>query len=126
MMAAANVNDFIAWLEKELNERSWSDNQLAKRAGISHSVISKARSGLMPKWDACEAIAGALQLPVELVFRKAGLLAPRPDDDVSLEEWNYLLARLPQPEREELLQIARLKLNRQQNEQQNGQAGQAG
>jgi transcriptional regulator with XRE-family HTH domain len=123
-MAAANDDDFIAWLEKELNDRNWSDNQLAKRAGISHSVISKARSGLRPKWDACEAIAGALQLPVELVFRKAGLLAPRPDDDVNLEEWNYLLSRLPQPEREELLQIARLKLKRQISGQQNGRDGQ--
>jgi transcriptional regulator with XRE-family HTH domain len=60
---------FIEWLDRELAERGWNDHQLAYHAGISHSVISKARRGTAPRWDACAAIAGALNIPADLVCR---------------------------------------------------------
>lgn len=105
----SHAADFIEWLDHELDERNWNDFQLSRQAGISHSVISKARSGIPPKWEACEAIAMALKLPVELVFRKAGLLNPL-DEDPGFEEWKHVLALLPERDRYELLKIARLKL----------------
>jgi transcriptional regulator with XRE-family HTH domain len=109
-MSKAENSAFIQWLNRELAERGWSDNQLARHAGISHSVISRARGGSPPKWEACEALAQALQLPPELVFRKAGLLPPENDEIAGWEEWKHLLARLPEQDRYELLRIARLKL----------------
>ncbi len=112
-MSLARKSQFITWLETELAQRGWSDHQLARHAGISHSVISKARSGLPPKWEACEAIANALKLPPEQVFRQAGLLAPV-EEQASFEEWRYILALLPERDRYELLQIARLKLEMQE------------
>ena len=107
------INAFIAWLDQELDERKLNDNQLARRAGISHSVLSRARMGLLPRWGACEALAEALDLPAETVFRKAGLLSPQMDDEVSLDEWRYVLRRLSERDRYELLRIARLKLELQ-------------
>jgi transcriptional regulator with XRE-family HTH domain len=98
-------------LEEQCFQRSWSFNALTRRAGISHSVISKARGGIMPKWEACAALAEALSLPPEVVFRQAGLLAPLADQDgLALEEWQYLLARLSPRDREELRRFARIKI----------------
>jgi transcriptional regulator with XRE-family HTH domain len=104
-------SEFVIWLDQELLQHGWSDHQLARRAGLSHSVISKARSGASPKWEACEALARALDLPPEIVFRKAGLLSPLSGEPADLEEWRHLLALLPERDRYELLQIARLKLS---------------
>ena len=109
-MSTSRNSAFIEWLDEELAGRGWSDYQLSRIAGISHSVISRARSGHPPKWEACEAIAGALQTPAELVFRRAGLLTPLPEDDAGLEEWKAVLTRLSERDRFELLLIARLKL----------------
>ena len=109
-MRQTQKNAFIEWLDRELADRGWSDNQLAKKAGISHSVISKARAGFAPKWEACEAIADALQQPAEVVFRRAGLLAALPEDDISLTELRHIFALLPEKDRQELVHIARLKL----------------
>lgn len=104
---------FIEWLDSELAERGWNDHQLANRAGISHSVISKARRGTMPRWDACASIAGALNVPADLVFRKAGLLPPLADEEAVLIELRYLISQLSTRDRYELMQIARLKIQRQ-------------
>jgi transcriptional regulator with XRE-family HTH domain len=103
---------FIEWLDHELAERGWNDNQLANRAGISHSVISKARRGTMPRWDACAAIASALNIPADLVFRQAGLLPPLADEEAVLIELRFLISQLPARDRNELMQIARLKVQR--------------
>lgn len=52
-------------------------------------------------------------MPPELVFRKAGLLPERDDEPVSFEYWRFVLERLSDEDRDELLEIARLKLDRQ-------------
>lgn len=109
-MTLNKPSDFIAWLDKELEARGWSDHQLSRRAGLSHSVISKARSGTAPKWEACEALAGALQMPAEQVFRAAGLLPIETEDGIFFEEWRHILPLLTERDRYELLRIARLKL----------------
>lgn len=101
---------FIEWLDQQLKPLGWSDHQLAKRAGISHSVVSKARAGIAPKWEACMAIAAALDLPAEIVFRRAGLLPEADDTCPELAELHALLVLLPEQDRRELVQIARLKI----------------
>ncbi len=109
-MTSNHAKDFIEWLDRQLLARGWSDNKLARLAGLSHSVISRARAGSLPKWAACEALAQALDLPPVAVFRKAGLLPDTSLEEVDLDEWRYLLAKLPEDDRYELLRIAHLKL----------------
>lgn len=116
-MSGKDPVSFVEWLNGELAERGWSDYHLARLAGISHSVISKARRGSPPGWEACEAIAAAFGLPAELVFRRAGLLSTRLEQDPNLEEWKAILSQLPEKDRYELLQIARLKLELQEREE---------
>ncbi len=101
---------FIEWLDEQLKQLGWNDHQLARRAGISHSVVSKARTGITPKWEACVAIAAALNLPAETVFRRAGLLPEVDGACPELAELHALLPLLSEYDRRELVQIARLKI----------------
>ncbi len=90
---------FTAWLREELEKREWSQNELARRAGLTSASVSYVLNELRgPGPEFCQAIAQALRLPEEFVFRQAGLLAPVPPDAQvgPLVEWLYALARLPQ------------------------------
>jgi len=53
------------------------------------------------------AIARALQIPPERVFRKAGLLPPKPDETPTLRELLYLASQLPDEDLDKLLTVAR-------------------
>jgi transcriptional regulator with XRE-family HTH domain len=100
--------EFINWLDEQLKQRGWTDSQLSKKAGISHSVISKARKGERPiGWDACVAISNALKLSPVIVLRHANLLPPEPDVDLELDELAYLYQQLPEEDRKRILSIAR-------------------
>ena len=54
------------------------------------------------------AIARALDLPVEIVYRTAGLLPEEQDIDEAKARFNYILSQLPPDKRDELLGIAML------------------
>lgn len=106
-MPIETVDTFLEWLDEQEAIKGWSDYRLAKKANIAPSVISRARSsGILPKWDACEAIAKALNVSTILVFRKAGLLPPGPPDDVVFEDWKFLLDQLSERDRAILKQTA--------------------
>jgi transcriptional regulator with XRE-family HTH domain len=67
--------NFFDWLDEELDQRGWLRADLAKRAKISESGLSMAYSGKRGVGtEMLTAIAGALNLPQESVFRAAGLL----------------------------------------------------
>jgi transcriptional regulator with XRE-family HTH domain len=103
------LSSFMGWLDMHLQRLGWTDNQLAKKAGISHSVISKARKQTQSVgWDACVGIAGALDLPPEVVLRQAGHLPTPPDRDDEAEELLHLFQQLPQDKKTDLLNIARM------------------
>ena len=105
---------FIRFLDKELAARGWTDYQLAKRAGISPSVISRARTGTLPKWEASERIAHAFQIPVETVFRMAALLPPLSIDSEKMGLLSYYFAKLDEEEQEEVLDFVQAKLRRKE------------
>jgi len=107
-------DEFFTWLDAYMKDLELTDNKLAKRARLSPSVISKARSGYQGiGWEASAAIARTLNLPPEIVFRKAGLLPPQDDErSLDVEELLILFSGLDMDDKEELLQLARLKLER--------------
>lgn len=57
-------------------------------------------------------IARALHLPPETVFRAAGLLPPEPEYVPLLDEWNAVFYELTPDEQQEMIDIARLKVDR--------------
>lgn len=96
---------FSDYLLDELKVKDWSQADLAKKAGVSRAAISDILSGRRsPGVDLCTAIADALDLPPETVFRAAGLLPPMPTYNAAQQEiLNYKMAELTPEQRDELI-----------------------
>lgn len=93
--------DFKVWLQSQMDDKGWSQKELARRSGISQPLISLIISGnRQPSWDACAALASALGTsPVE-VFVMAELL---PNGNGKIEWIRDLAARLPTDKQEDAL-----------------------
>lgn len=119
IMSADMDKNFSDWLFSEMDSRAWSQSDLAREAGLSRQAISDYinRRRNKPDHEALTSIAKAFGYPPETVFRAAGLLPPKPEEEVTLEEWRYVLSQLTDEDREELLNIARLKIERRENKQ---------
>lgn len=75
--------EFTLWLQVELNKRGWDQAELARRSGITKAQISRVLVGERSAGvDFCIAIARALGLPREEVFRARGWLLREPDEIV--------------------------------------------
>lgn len=76
---------FIEWLQNQIKKRSWSQTDLRQRANMagypmSSSQLSNILSGNRGAGpDMCIAIAHALSLPREEVFRARGWLLEEPE-----------------------------------------------
>jgi len=104
--------DFADWLNQELNNRDWKPADLAKKAGLASGILSRILNRERNAGtETCNAIAQALKIPAEVVFRHAGLLPPKPEMDSLLEECIFIFDSLPESDKEEILEIARLKLS---------------
>lgn len=72
------MESFSNWLLKELKGRNISQSDLARLAGLGSGTISNIMSGNRKVGqETLNKIAGALRLPPELVYEKAGLLPPK-------------------------------------------------
>ena len=112
MLSIVN-NMFSEWLMNELNNRNINQSELARLSGVSRGAISHIINGVrQPGPDICDAIANALNLAPETVFRAAGLLPPKPEVDQKIEDLNHLMRELPPDELEEIELIIRMKLNK--------------
>lgn len=86
---------FSEWLLLELKKREWSQADLARAAQVSRSAISEIISGRRQVGkDTANAIAEALKIPPEHVFRAAGILPSQPDADPWVEEMDAKLRQL--------------------------------
>lgn len=71
------METFVKWLQAELNERDWSQADLARRSRVSQTHLSRIMNEMRrPGPDALVGIARALHIPPEEVFRHAGLIPP--------------------------------------------------
>lgn len=78
------------WLDAILLLVNMTPAQLSRESGVDQGVISKLRRDLVrPTPETLSAIAKATGLPVELVFRKAGLL---PKDEEGVDDWALSVA----------------------------------
>ncbi len=104
------MDAFSNWLQAELEEKGLSQHEFARLAGVSQGAIGNViRGDRQPGPQLCMAIARALHIPPEQVFRRAGLLPPTDPATEETEELLYLLSNLPQDARRELLEFARFK-----------------
>lgn len=94
------MEDFANWLEEKLKERGWQPADLARKAHLGNSTVTRilnSNRGAGP--EVCLAIARTLQLPPELVFRKAGLLPSKSETSPNFEELLHLFELLKEEKR---------------------------
>jgi transcriptional regulator with XRE-family HTH domain len=95
--------DFPNWLQKQLGERNWKPTDLAKRSRISDAAISRILRGeRKADPDTLRTIAQSLKLPTETVFRAAGILPPKHEEDEWEERMNYKLSKIKDPAKRQM------------------------
>lgn len=104
--------DFAEWLNGELRSREWSQNRLAREAGLSNGEVSRVMNGKQASFNVCKQITYALDLSLDFVLREAGLQLKPPDYDYKLERAVATLTLLEQDDLDELLEMARIRLRR--------------
>jgi transcriptional regulator with XRE-family HTH domain len=101
--------DFAEWVRGELEKRGWSQNELARQAGLTSAGISRMMTGMRdPGVDLCQGIARAFGIPQIIVFERAGLLSPSLSSTaISLRELWALMRNLPISEQRAIVAEAR-------------------
>ncbi len=117
-------NKFADWLNSNLNERGWNQNDLVQRSGLSQGAVSKVLSGLRnPGLEFCEGMAKAFHIPVEIVFEKAGYIKPKTNIDHELEELNYQISQLPPEEQKTIKDMVKFFINKADQEERSALRG---
>ncbi len=119
MLSTVNKG-FSGWLQGELDKREWTQADLARKSDLSRAAVSQVISqNRKPGPEFCRAVAKALELPEEFVFRKAGLLSPQPDkpeDPPTFWEWIMFYLKASEEDRDRMLEMAE-QLAKQKNEE---------
>lgn len=105
--------DFPDWLRTEMLRHGWNQAELARRCGITSGQISRVlkreqNAGL----ETMQAVARALDVPLSEVFVRVGLLPARSERDSLIQQLIDMLADLPRADQEEILELARFKVER--------------
>lgn len=101
---------FTDWLSDQMQKRFWTQAVLAREAGISKGSLSHLFSGTRkPGASLLKAIARALSVPADEVFRAAGVIEsnPVPEKLPGLAEWTQLYIDADDDVRQEILDKAR-------------------
>ena len=111
MSAIVNIL-FGEWLIAQLDDRKMTQADLAREAGVSRAAVSDVISGRRQVGtELATSIAKAFKLPVEQVYRAAGLLPPAPDLNEEAEQIMHEVAKLSKSDQEEVLAFIRMKNN---------------
>lgn len=107
---------FKDWLENELTRRGWTAAELAKRAELSPSTLSRILDDDKDDYpvtaEAAKRIAMGLGEPLEKVFVLAGLMPEYPgENDPITHEITHLVKLLPDHERKAVLDFTKFKAN---------------
>ena len=95
---------FSQWLQREINKRGLTQSALGRAAGLGRAVICKVASGqCQPEPATLQAIAGAFDIPVETIYRAAGLLPALTETETgeTIEEAIHLFRKIKDPGRRE-------------------------
>lgn len=102
---------FGEWLLETISERGLSQIELSRRTGISSGHITRIINGERGVGEkSMYLISRALQIPPEELYRKYGLLPPKPKDSVEFEELLFLWSQLNPLDRQEMKEFIKIKL----------------
>jgi len=101
---------FAHWLQREREQRDWSQNELATRAGIGRGIVNKTEAGRNdPAPQTLRALARALGYPVDRLYRLVGFLPSDPGKDPLTEEGLHILQQLEGEDKEDAIRYLRLR-----------------
>jgi transcriptional regulator with XRE-family HTH domain len=91
---------FAEWLQLEIDKRGWSQSDCARACDLNRAVIHKLLNGRCnPQPITLMAIARGFKIPVEPVYRAAGILPPNSEGDDTLQEMMHLFKSIQSPPR---------------------------
>lgn len=99
MFAVGQNLHFAEWLQREMDKHGWSQSDCARACDLNRAVINKLLNGkCKPQPATLMAIARGLKIPVETVYRAAGLLPPTPDGDELTQELIFIFHSFQSPQ----------------------------
>ena len=100
MFSVGQTMRFTEWLEMQIRNRGWSQSECARACDLNRAVINKLLNGkCKPQPTTLMAIARGFKIPVETVYRAAGLLPPGNHDDDANQELIHLFKSIQSPQR---------------------------
>jgi transcriptional regulator with XRE-family HTH domain len=91
---------FSEWLQAEMHKRGWSQSDCARAADLNRAVINKLLNGKSnPQPHTLAALSRAFRIPLETVYRAAGLLPATVDGDETTEELIHVFKNIHSPQR---------------------------
>ncbi len=110
-----SMDNFSKWLKDELEARSWKQADLVRASGLDSAVVSNIVNGRRKAGETtAKAIAKALNIPAELVFRRASLLPPQPERNEKISEVLYILEQLDEANQSDVADYVRMRLQIQE------------
>ena len=107
------MDTFSNWLFTQMQDRSWSQSDLARASGLTRQAIGRylAEKTKTPDEFALQKIAHAFELPTETVYRAAGILPTKPETNEEIEQILHEVEKLNDHDRREVLAFIRMKNN---------------
>lgn len=96
------------WIDQEIKQKNWSRRELARRTGLSTSLVQKILKGERnPSTEFCIKVAQALGESPEKLLRMAGILPEILEDETLVNEVVELLRTLTPDQKMEALKYVR-------------------
>jgi len=100
MSIVGQTTRFTEWLQIEMDKRGWSQSECARACDLNRAVINKLLNGkCKPQPVTLIAIARGFKIPVETVYRAAGLLPSSNHDDETTQELIHIFKSIQSPQR---------------------------
>ncbi len=109
--------EFLTWLNKNLEANNLSQSEASRRAGLNQNAISDIVNGRVREVSlrTCKALARLFNTPLEEVLRLAGHIEY--SEDMCLKELLAVARSLRPEDRRELLEYARWRYSRRAREE---------
>jgi transcriptional regulator with XRE-family HTH domain len=115
MSDLAYLVDFFDYIQAQMRIRGWSQDAFATKAEISRSSVQRLLGvdtlGRDPSFEVIVSAAHALGVSDIDLLRRAGLLDPAPLPVMNEDELIRIFRRLPQTDKDQLLNFARYLLS---------------
>lgn len=108
------MESFSEWLENELQIRNITPAELARKSGLSQSVVSRViNNERKPSPETLQKFARGLRISVQEIYNAAGMLPPVQDVKNALaDRFAEVLAELPDEDVDEIYNLILFKIKR--------------